>query len=105
MFHDVYTFVEKCPDCRRYRPYPTQRRLLQQLFSAEDALEFMVLNILDPLPKTKSGNCFVVITTDHFYKLTRAIFTEKAKVAHVAETFLDALATPDTISERLLSDN
>lgn len=65
MLSDVYIYVEKCMDCRKQRRHPTHQRFLKR-FHSEGRLEFIALDILGPLSKTKTGNRFVVVITSRF---------------------------------------
>lgn len=51
-----------------------------QLFSAIGRLEFVVMNILEPLLETLSGNQLVLVMRNCFKKLTRAVPTSKTTV-------------------------
>lgn len=75
MAHDMYIYVERCPDCRRRRRYPTYQRLIR-LILLDAPLEFMFMDIPGPLPRIKSGNRLVVIIIDRYDKLTWAIPTK-----------------------------
>lgn len=99
MAHDVYHYVEECPNCRRDRRHATHQRL-PQLSPPDGSLEFVTTDILGPLPETKFGNRFVVVITDRFSKLIREILTKEETTAHIAEIFLDARIMPYEIPER-----
>lgn len=104
MANDVYTYVEKCPSCRKRRQHPTHQQLLQ-LFSPERPLEFVVMNILGPLPKTKTGNKFTVVITGRFPKLTRVISTRKTTATDVALFFVEDWVVTYGILNPLLTDD
>lgn len=62
-------------ECRLYaaegtRPYHEMRL---RFFPPSGLLEFIVTNIICPLPKTSSCNLYVLVHTDWLTKLTRAI--------------------------------
>lgn len=50
-----------------------KRKRTLKLFPASSPLEFIVLDILRPLPRITSGNHFIIIITDMYTKLTRSI--------------------------------
>lgn len=61
--NDVYATVRDCQYCtRNYRTNRKQSKLRQ--FSPNSLLEFVAIDILGPLPNTKSGNQFVVVMID-----------------------------------------
>lgn len=48
------------------------------------------MDILGRFPKSQLGTRFVVVITDRFSKLARAVPMNKAAAAHVAQIFPDA---------------
>lgn len=52
-----------------------QRQL--KLFLPEGSLEYIGMEILGPQPKTKQSNLFVVVMTDLYNKMIKAISTTK----------------------------
>lgn len=80
-----------------------QRLLI--LFRPEDPLEFLAMEILGPLPKTRNGNRFVIFITDRFSNLTRGTPTKRTTPKHVAEVILEAGVVSHGIPDRLLTDN
>lgn len=62
-----------------------QRQL--QLFPATGPFKFIAVDILGPLPQSRSGNQVMIIITDWYSKLTRTIPTPKLSSTYVAHTF------------------
>lgn len=60
-----------------------------QLHSAKGPLEFVAINILDPLPKTLQENQYMLVITYRYSNLTRAKTRSKTTVSHVANMLLD----------------
>lgn len=82
---DVYDTVRNCSQCTRMCLKIEHQRELE-LFQPAGPFEFVALDILGPLPKTKIVNQFVAILTDRYSKLTSFIPTAKmtsTKVAHI----------------------
>lgn len=63
------------------------------------------MDILVPLLNKKIGNRFIVILTDRYSKLTRAIPTKSITAAHVGNILLEVWIIPNGILERILTDN
>ena len=105
MANDVYETVQRCESCAATRgtQYTKQKHL--RLFPANGPLEFVAMDILGPLPKTKQGNQFVVVLTDRYSKLTRAIPTGKTTATTVATIFVDHWVIPYGIPNYVLTDN
>lgn len=53
----------------------------------------------------KTGNKFIVVLTNPYFKLTRAIPTKKTTVTDVARTFVEDIEMTYGILERSLTDN
>lgn len=98
MANDVYIYVKRYQTCRKHRKNPTNQRLMQ-LFLREGQLEFVSMDILGPLPNTKTGNKFIVVMTDHYSILTRAIPTKKTTATDVARVFVESWVRKYGISE------
>lgn len=79
MAADVFAHVAQCASSRMIRA-SKKRQKCMQLFPPSDLLEFVAINILGPLTKTRQGNRFIVVMADRYHKLTRAI--QCAKVRH-----------------------
>lgn len=75
-----------------------------RLFPATGPLEFIALDILGPIPKTKDGNQYEILITDRYKKLPRAIPVTKTAVPHVAAVVLDHLIIPYGIQAYLLME-
>lgn len=66
-------------------------------------MDFVAIDILGPLPKTRTGNKFMVVLTDRFTKLTIAATTTKTKVTTVASTLLNDCLTNSRILSSFLT--
>lgn len=102
VIEDVYNYVKKFQSCRRHKQYPTHRLLLK-LFSLEAPMTFVTMDILEPLPKTKSGIKFIIVMMDHYSKLARGIWTRKTTTTDAARIFVEVLVMPYGIPDRLLT--
>ena len=70
---DVASTVRGCRTCamNRFKQRKHLNRL--RLFPATRALENLAIDILGPLPKTKSEKRFILVITDRFTKLTKVV--------------------------------
>lgn len=83
---------------------PTHHRLLQ-LFALERPLDFVAMDILAPLHKTKTGNKYVVVMANCYYKMTMAFSAKTTTVTNAARKFINDLVIFYGIPARLLTDN
>lgn len=71
MANDVYVTVHDFQSCTR-NSCTGKSQLKLRLLSPTGSLEFVAINILGPLTKTKTGNQFFAIMKVRFWKLTKA---------------------------------
>lgn len=82
--NDVYSYLEivlTAKDTDKFRKI----RGCYSCFPPEDLLQLASMDILGPLSKMKSDNRFVIVITDCFSKLTKAVPTNPAAAAHMAK--------------------
>ncbi|CAN8061905.1 unnamed protein product [Agarophyton chilense] len=94
MAHDVYNFVRQCESCVRFRGGIRKHRKYLKLFPATGPLEFVAIDLLGQLPKTKNGYQHILVITDGFSKLTRAIPFKETKSTTLAIAFLNNWVYP-----------
>lgn len=88
MVSDVQKSVRDCKSCERNRQKRKQQRKVQ-LFPATEAADFITINILGTLLKTKSGNQYIVVLEVRFSKLTKEIQKTKTTATAVSTIFLE----------------
>ena len=105
MANDVHATVRDCESCAKTRgtQYKHQRKM--KMFPASGPLEFVAMDILGPLPKTDGGNRFVLVITDRFTKMCRAIPIRSTRSHTIARVFLENWVYPYGAPTHLLSDN
>lgn len=83
-----YTTFSNCCKCARTRA-GLKIKCYLELLPTSRPLQFVAMEILDPLPKTTTGSQFTVVITDWYTKRTREIPSSKTTAPHVASTFFD----------------
>ena len=68
---DIHFTVDRCDSYARNRIKDQRNIYPMKLFPAANPLEFVAMDILGPLPKTKHGKRFILVVTDRFSKLTK----------------------------------
>lgn len=86
---EVYNTVSSGEDCARIKNNTNHRRQLH-LFPATGPLNYVAMDVLDPLPETAKGNQHVAVITDGSSKLKRAVPTARVATNSVAELLLNA---------------
>ncbi|CAN8075930.1 unnamed protein product [Agarophyton chilense] len=105
MADDVYTFVGQCQSCVRTRGGIRKHRKNLKLFPAAGPLEFVAIDLLGPLPKTKKGYQHILEITNRCSRLSRAIPLKDTKSTTLAIEFLNNWVYPYCAPLYLLTDN
>jgi len=105
MAADIYATVRNCTTCARNRVKLRKRTNPLKLFPASEPLKDLCIDILGPLTKTKSGNRFLVVTTDRFTKLTQVAALKRIDAYHVARAFTESWVFKYGPPKTLISDN
>lgn len=88
MVNAVYMYVDKCSSCQKHCHQPTYQPLFQSV-PTERPLEFVAVDKLGPLSKSEIDNTLIVVITNKYLELTRAIPTRKTTVTDVARFFIE----------------
>ena len=102
---DIHHLVENCTACSKNRMKEQRNVYPMRLFPATKPLEYVAMDILGPLPRTKHGMRFILVITDRFTKLTKTVPLRTITSLAVARAFcrdwVFSYGTPNT----LLTDN
>jgi len=104
MAADVVIYVRKCNSCARQRVRPLARRSPLTLFPATMPFQDIAVDLYGPLARTAAGHRLILVITDRFTKLVRALpmdgTTDVDCASAVQDYWVAAYGPPD----RLLSD-
>lgn len=104
MANDVYATMHDCQSCTSNRR-TNRRQCKMRLFPPNGLLEFFVVDIYGLLLNTKSENQYVVVLTDWYSKLKKAIPTTRTTGTTAATILLNDWIPSCVILTRLLSEN
>jgi len=90
MVTDIYNTVTKCTSCAQNRLSLRRHTSALTLFPATEPLKDLSVEIFGPIPATKAGNCFILVNTDRFSKLTKCVALQRIKAIFVASAIIDA---------------
>lgn len=104
MANDVYATVRDFRSCSMNRINGKRQRQVR-LFELYVPLDSVCMDIIEPLPKKKTGNKFVVVTTDRYTKLKRAISTSSITATTIGRSLLEHWVSNYGISPNVLAEN
>lgn len=105
MAADTATTVRECVSCSKNRIRLIKQVNPMRLFPPSEPLESVAMDILGPLPKSKSGSQFILVITDRFSKLTQVVPLRRIKAYDVALAFVEEWVFKCGPPKTLLSDN
>jgi len=79
----------KCDSCARQRVRPLARRSPLTLFPATMLFQDIAVDLYGPLERTAAGHRFILVITDRFTKLVRAIPMDGTPAVDYASAVLD----------------
>lgn len=80
--------VRDCRSCARNH-LTNNKQWKLQLFSPSGHLAYLAMEIIGPSPKNKAGNLLIVVTTDRYSKLAKAIPTAITTATAFGTIFVD----------------
>jgi transposase InsO family protein len=105
MVSDVYQVVAQCDQCLQERLALRRPQGDMTLFPAHEPLDYVAIDILGPLPRTKKGNQYLLVIADRFSKLVRTVPLSRITAAIVAWAFMEQWVYLYGPPRLLLSDN
>ena len=106
MAADIREVSKQCHACCAERVKLRQHAAPMKLFPASGPLEFVAIDILGPLkPAAQDGSKFVLVMTDRFSKLTRALPLRSITALKVAKAFVQHWICSYGPPQYILSDN
>jgi len=104
MAADVVSYVRKCDSCARQRVRPLARLSPLTLFSATTPFPDTSVDHYGPLARMAAGHRLILVITDRFTKLVRALPMDGTTAVDCASAVLDYWVTAYGPPDRLLSD-
>nr|AHN53418.1 pol polyprotein [Nuttalliella namaqua] len=104
-YSSVHKYVVSCPACQKRKPCPSPPAgQLQPLEPPRQPFERVGIDLFGPLPKSRSGNCWVIVVIDH---LTRYVITgplPSSTAADVAQFFIHQVLLRHGAPRVMISD-
>jgi len=104
MAADAVTYVRKCDRCARQRVRPLARRSPLTLFPATMPFQDIAVDLCGPLARTAAGHRYILVITDRFTKLVRALPLDGTTAVDCASVVVDSWVAAYGPPDRLMSD-
>ena len=101
---DVNELCASCPICQKSGPAILSKAPIQPLPIIKDPLSRVAMYVLDPLPRTKAGNKYVLVLMDYTSKWPEAYALRNVTTETVVKCLIDMTARVG-IPEEVLTDN
>jgi len=101
---NVVSYVRKCDSCVRQRVRPLARRSPLTLFPATMPFQDIAVDLYGPLARTAARHRFILVITDRFTNLVRALPMDGTTAVACASAVLDYWVAAYGPPDRLLSD-
>jgi hypothetical protein len=103
---DCYSYVARCLFCIKKSLRLQQKTTALTLFPPQRPFEMVGIDLLGPLAQTSRGNVYILVITDRFSKVTRAVpMTTDTTAASVALSYFCSWVSYYGAPLALLSDN
>eukprot|EP00171_Calliarthron_tuberculosum_P022257 IDg22257t1 len=105
MMIDIQSASANFHECYIERVKLRSHKSKLKIFPARQPLEFVAIDLLGLLHRTKSGHRFILVMTDRFSKLVKVTALRNITALTVAKAFLENWVFCYGAPSRLLSDN
>lgn len=102
MFEDVRNYVKTCDECQRRG----KNKRIEPLHPIKVGQPFdrLGMDIVGPLPKTRSGNMYIVVATEYLTKWPEARAIPNAKASSVVSFFYEEVICRHGCPKEILTD-
>lgn len=105
MLADTRRFSSECHYCARERTQLRNYAAPMKLFAASYPLEYVAIDILGPLTESVNAPKYILVMTDRFSKIVRAVPVRSISALTVAKVFVRYWVFVLGLPARLLSDS
>ena len=103
LFRDVAEYCRTCAECQKAAPGRRQRAPLIPLPVIEEPFRRMAMDIVGPLPRSRSGNRYVLVMCDYATRYPEAVPLRCIDAEHVAEELVKVFARVG-VPQEILTD-
>ena len=105
MRRDVETYVRSCEICQQFKAPNQKPGGLMHPIVVNETWNTVGIDLTGPLPKTRSGNTFILVIIDYFTKWVELFPLADTKAKTIAKIFVDEVLCRFGFPVRVISDN
>ena len=99
LFKDVADYCRCCPVCQKCSTRKESRTPLVPLPSVEEPFKRIAMDIVGPLPRSRSGNQYILVICDYVTRYQEAVPLRHTDAQHVAEQLVKLFSRVGVPSE------
>ena len=92
VFRDVANYCKSCPECQKSSPRRTQRAPLVPLPIMDEPFSRIAMDIVGPLPRSRSGKKYILVICDYATRYPEAIALRSIDAECIAEELMHFFA-------------
>ena len=100
----VKEWCQNCPHCTAIKKLNQKERALLQKVERGYSLQMVAADILGPLPKSSTGNKYILIASDYFTKCAEAYGIPNQEAKTLANKLIDSMFCRLRVPEQLHTD-
>ncbi len=99
LYKDVGDFCKSCGECQKTSPRGVRRAPLIPLPIMEEPFSRIAMDIMGPLPRSRSGNRYILVVCDYATRYPEAVPLRSIDAEHVAEELVKLFARVGVLEE------
>ena len=104
MNDDIRKFISECRACRLAKATPNKREGYMQLFEAKKPFEVVHMDIVGPLPVTRTGNRYILTMMDRYSRLIKLVAIPVMTAKCIAMAFRNNWLLEYGVPDNVLTD-